>query len=155
MTQAELLAANAHLMARIKPFLTNPLVSTPLTVFFYDEKTSVSRTVTTNEAGHFTMRAALEFIPTHVRVLASENLSVTEEIKITEPKGVSLISDVMIRLSIPLLVLVLEKFSEMHSFVISGILRLMGLKNGTIQCMTWAWASTMSPIHHGKCFLSW
>jgi phosphatidate phosphatase APP1 len=94
MTQAELLVANAHLMARIKPFLTNPLVSTPLTVFFYDEKTSVSRTVTTNEAGHFAMRAALDFVPTHVRVLASENLSVTEEVKITEPKGVSLISDV-------------------------------------------------------------
>jgi len=48
----------------------------------------------TNDAGHFIMRAALDFIPTHVRVLASENLSATEEVKITEPKGVSLISDV-------------------------------------------------------------
>jgi len=94
MSQAELLAANAHLMARIKPFLTNPLVSTPITVFFYDEKTSVSRTVTTNDAGHFIMRAALDFIPTHVRVLASENLSATEEVKIMQPKGVSVISDV-------------------------------------------------------------
>jgi phosphatidate phosphatase APP1 len=94
MTQAELLQANSHLMARLKPFLTNPVVSTPITIFFYDEKISVSRTVTTNEAGHFTMRAALDFVPTHVRVLASEKLSATEEIKITEPKGVSLISDV-------------------------------------------------------------
>jgi phosphatidate phosphatase APP1 len=94
MTQAELLTANSHLMARLRPFMTNPLTSTPITVFFYDEKTSVSRTVTTNEAGHFIMRAALEFVPTHVRVLASENLSATEEVKITEPKGVSLISDV-------------------------------------------------------------
>lgn len=94
MSQAELLAANAHLMARLKPFLTNPLVSTPITIFFYDEKTSVSRTVTTNEAGHFIMRAALDFVPTHVRVLASENLSATEEVKVTQPKGVSVISDV-------------------------------------------------------------
>ena len=94
MSQSELLTANAHLMARLKPFLTNPLVSTPITIFFYDEKTSVSRTVTTNDAGHFTYRAALEFVPTHVRVLASENLSATEEVKITEPKGVSIISDV-------------------------------------------------------------
>jgi phosphatidate phosphatase APP1 len=94
MSQAELLAANAHLMARLKPFLTNPLVSTPITIFFYDEKTSVSRTVTTDDAGHFVYRAALEFVPTHVRVLASENLSATEEVKITEPKGVSIISDV-------------------------------------------------------------
>lgn len=94
MTPAELHTANTHLMARLKPFLTNPLVSTPITVFFYDEKNSVSRTVTTNEAGHFNMRAALEFVPTHVRVLASEGLSAIEEVKITEPKGVSLISDV-------------------------------------------------------------
>jgi phosphatidate phosphatase APP1 len=94
MSQAELMAANVNLMARLKPFLTNPLVSTPITVFFYDENTSVSRTVTTNEAGHFTMRAALDFIPTHVRVLASQELSATEEVKITQPKGVSVISDV-------------------------------------------------------------
>ncbi|TVY53169.1 Phosphatidate phosphatase APP1 [Lachnellula cervina] len=94
MTQAELQTANSHLMARLKPFLTNPLVSIPITVFFYDENTSVSRTVTTNEAGHFNMRAPLEFVPTHIRVLASENLSATEEVKITEPKGVSVISDV-------------------------------------------------------------
>lgn len=94
MSQEELLAANTHLMARLKPFLTNPLVSTPITVFFYDENTSVSRTVTTNDAGHFVMRAALDFIPTHVRVLASEHLSATAEVKITQPKGVSIISDV-------------------------------------------------------------
>ena len=94
MSPVELLAANANLMARLKPFLTNPLVSIPITVFFYDDKTSVSRTVTTNESGHFTMRAALEFIPTHVRVMASEELSATEEVKIMQTKGVSVISDV-------------------------------------------------------------
>lgn len=93
-SQAELLVANANLMARLRPFLTNPLVSAPVTIFFYDENTSVSRTVTTNDAGHFTIRAALDFIPTHVRVLASEQLSATEEVKITQPKGVSVISDV-------------------------------------------------------------
>ncbi|RAL59472.1 hypothetical protein DID88_006588 [Monilinia fructigena] len=65
MTQTELLTANAHLMARLRPFLTNPIVSTAITVFFYDEKHSSSRTIETNEAGHFIMRAALEFVPTH------------------------------------------------------------------------------------------
>lgn len=94
MSPEELATANSHLMARLMPFLTNPLVSTPITIFFYDDKTSQSKTVMTNEAGHFNIRAALDFVPTHVRVLASENLSATEEVKITEPKGVSLISDV-------------------------------------------------------------
>lgn len=94
MSPAELQQANTHLMARIMPFMTNPLVSTPVTIFFYDAKQSISRTVTTNDAGHFIMRASLDFVPTHVRVLASEHLSATEEVKITEPKGVSLITDV-------------------------------------------------------------
>ncbi|KAI9810671.1 MAG: hypothetical protein M1827_006130 [Pycnora praestabilis] len=94
MSPAELSVANAHLMARLKPFLTNPLTSTPITVFFYNEKTSQSRTIVTNEAGHFSLRAALDFVPSNVRVLASENLSAEEEVGITEPAGVSLISDV-------------------------------------------------------------
>jgi phosphatidate phosphatase APP1 len=94
MSPEELAKANTNLMARIMPFMTNPLVSTPITVFFYDDKRSQSKTVTTDESGHFNLRAALDFAPTHVRVLASENLSATEEVKITEPKGVSVISDV-------------------------------------------------------------
>ncbi|KAL8714382.1 MAG: hypothetical protein Q9220_001715 [cf. Caloplaca sp. 1 TL-2023] len=94
MSSAELSLANSHMMLRLKPFLTTPLTSTPLTVFFYNDKTSRSRTIYTNDAGHFNLRAALDFIPTNVRVLASEKLSATEEIHITEPHGVSLISDV-------------------------------------------------------------
>ncbi|KAI4180200.1 MAG: hypothetical protein L6R41_007392, partial [Letrouitia leprolyta] len=94
MSSAELSVANAHMMLRLRPFLTTPLTSTPLTVFFYNSNTSRSRTIYTNEAGHFQLRAALDFIPTNVRILASENLSATEEIHVTEPHGVSLISDV-------------------------------------------------------------
>jgi phosphatidate phosphatase APP1 len=94
MSPEKLATANSHLMARLMPFLTNPVVSTPITIFFYNNKTSQSKTVVTNEAGHFNIRAALDFVPTHVRALASEYLSATEEVKITEPKGVSLISDV-------------------------------------------------------------
>ena len=94
MSQEELAVANGHLMLRLKPFLTTPLVSTPLTVFFYNDDTSKSRTISTNDAGHFTYRAALDFIPTHVRVLASESLSATEQVQITEPTGVSMISDI-------------------------------------------------------------
>ena len=94
MSSEELSIANAHLMVRLKPFLTTPLVSTPLTVFFYNDGTSRSRTITTNEAGHFSLRAALEFVPTNVRVLASDKLSATEPVFITEPKGISMISDI-------------------------------------------------------------
>ncbi|KAL8990972.1 MAG: hypothetical protein Q9169_007980, partial [Polycauliona sp. 2 TL-2023] len=94
MSSEELSTANAHMMLRLKPFLTTPLPSTPLTVFFYNDNTSRSRTIYTNEAGHFNLRAALDFVPTRVRVLASDKLSATDEIHITEPQGVSLITDV-------------------------------------------------------------
>ena len=94
MTSAELSVANAHLMVRLKPFLTTPLAGIPLTVFFYNDQSSRSRTITTNEAGHFTLRAALDFIPSHVRVLASDKLSATEEVRITESNGISMISDI-------------------------------------------------------------
>ncbi|KAI9668530.1 MAG: hypothetical protein M1829_005347 [Trizodia sp. TS-e1964] len=94
MTPEELASANAHLMTRLKPFLTNPLSNTPITVFFYNNNTSQSRSIYTDDAGHFSMRAPLDFIPTHVRVLASDRLSATEEVLITEPSGVSLISDI-------------------------------------------------------------
>ncbi|KAK2000556.1 actin patch protein 1 [Colletotrichum falcatum] len=94
LTDAELSVANANLMARIAPFMTTPLVQLPITVFFYNDEKSASRTVQTNDAGHFILRAALEFVPTHVRILANENLSATQEVKIIEPKGISLISDI-------------------------------------------------------------
>lgn len=94
MTSAELNSANAHMMVRLKPFLSTPLVGTTLTVFFYNDSNSRSQTVTTNEAGHFSLRAALDFIPTNVRVLASDKLSATEEVRISEPTGISMISDI-------------------------------------------------------------
>lgn len=94
MTEAELVLANANLMARIAPFMTNPLVALPVTMFFYNDTSSQSRTILTNDAGHFITRAALDFIPTHVKVLADQDLSAIQEINITEPYGVSLISDV-------------------------------------------------------------
>ncbi|KAL7626098.1 nucleolar DEAD-box protein required for synthesis of 60S ribosomal subunit [Parahypoxylon ruwenzoriense] len=94
LTDAELAVANANLMARIAPFMTTPLVEVPITLFFFNESHAQSRTVTTNDSGHFTIRAALDFVPTHVRVLASEDISYTEPVHIIEPKGVSLISDI-------------------------------------------------------------
>ena len=94
MSPAELGIANAFLAARLKPFLTNPLADTRLTIFFYNENTSQSRSTVTNEAGHFNYRAALDFVPTNIRVLATPNLSASEEVRVTEPKGVSMISDI-------------------------------------------------------------
>lgn len=94
LTEAEMAIANANLMARIAPFMTTPLVAQPITVFFYNEKQSQSRTVLTNDAGHFNVRAALEFEPTHVRVLANESLSTGAEVNMITSQGVSLISDI-------------------------------------------------------------
>ena len=94
MSPAEISVANAHLMARLKPFLHIPLINTPLTVFFYNENTTKSRSITTNESGHFSLRTPLDFIPTSVRVLASDRLSATEEVHVTEPHGISMISDI-------------------------------------------------------------
>ncbi len=94
LTEAELAVANANLMARLGPFLTTPLVQLSVTIFFYNETQSQSRTVATNEAGHFSMRAPLDFVPTHVRVLANEDLSAVELVKVIERRGVSVISDI-------------------------------------------------------------
>ncbi|KAK3682749.1 hypothetical protein B0T22DRAFT_502005 [Podospora appendiculata] len=94
LTETELAVANANLMARIGPFMTTPLVQMPITIFFYNDDRSQSRTVTTNDSGHFIIRAALDFVPTHVRVLANENISATEPVEVIEPQGVSLISDI-------------------------------------------------------------
>ncbi|KAI1378446.1 actin patch protein 1 [Hypoxylon crocopeplum] len=94
LTDAELAVANANLMARIAPFMTTPLVEVPITLFFYNETHAQSRTVKTNDSGHFTIRAALDFLPTHVRVLANEDISCTEPVQVIEPRGVSLISDI-------------------------------------------------------------
>lgn len=90
----EVSLANSWLMQRLKPFMASPLVGVPITMFFFNDDQSQSRTTVTDEFGHFTVRASLPFVPTQVRVLASESLSVTENIHVTEPTGVSLISDI-------------------------------------------------------------
>lgn len=94
LTEAELATANANLMARIAPFLTNPSVSLPITIFFYNDSQSQSRNVLTDDSGHFAIRAPLEFVPTHIKVLVNEGLSTTQQVKYIEPYGVSLISDI-------------------------------------------------------------
>ncbi|KAF2154011.1 hypothetical protein K461DRAFT_292696 [Myriangium duriaei CBS 260.36] len=94
LTAAELAVANTNLMTRLKPFMANPLIGSTVNVFFYNETMSRQKTVTTDSYGHFSFRAPLEFLPTHVRVLVSEGLSLQEEVKIVASKGVSLISDV-------------------------------------------------------------
>ncbi|KAK5175677.1 uncharacterized protein LTR77_000816 [Saxophila tyrrhenica] len=94
MSNAELHMANHHLLTRLKPFMANPLANSPISAFFYNESVSRQHTVYTDASGHFSCRAALDFIPTHVRILAGEKLSATEEVNITSPRGVSMISDI-------------------------------------------------------------
>jgi phosphatidate phosphatase APP1 len=94
MTAAELATANGHLLTRLKPFLASGLAEQPVSAFFYNESISRQRTVYTDASGHFNVRAPLDFIPTHVRVLAGEGFSATEEVNVTTDRGVSLISDI-------------------------------------------------------------
>ena len=94
MSRDELIRSNELLMMRLRPFMTTALANTTITVFFFNDSKSTSKSVTTNDSGHFNVRAALDFVPTQVRVLASENLSATEAVIITESQGISLISDI-------------------------------------------------------------
>ncbi|KAJ6183839.1 hypothetical protein N7519_005140 [Penicillium mononematosum] len=94
LSKDELSMANAHLMERLRPFLTNPVGSMPVTVFFFNDNESKSRNIMTDDSGHFTLRATLPFVPTHIRVLASEDLSVARPIEVIDPVGISLISDI-------------------------------------------------------------
>ncbi|EZF30666.1 hypothetical protein H109_06955 [Trichophyton interdigitale MR816] len=94
MSPEQMAAANAQLMERLTPFLTIPAVNIPVTVFFFNKTQSQSRTISTNASGQFILRASLDFAPTHVRVLAAEHLSATEEVSLSDPGGVSLISDI-------------------------------------------------------------
>ncbi len=94
MSREELIKANEQLMMRLRPFMTTALANTTITVFFFNDSKSISKQVTTNDSGHFNVRAALDFVPAQVRVLASEKLSATEDVIITESQGISLISDI-------------------------------------------------------------
>ncbi|KAL1606719.1 hypothetical protein SLS60_004126 [Paraconiothyrium brasiliense] len=94
MSQSELAEAHARLMARLRHFLAIPMANTPISVFFYNDQISKQRTVYTNPSGHFSISAALDFVPTHIRILASDKLSATEKVTITESQGVSVISDI-------------------------------------------------------------
>ena len=71
MSEAELIAANTNLLSRLGPFLTTPVVQQPVTLFFYNEDRSQSRTVLTTDSGHFVTCASLDFVPTHVRILVA------------------------------------------------------------------------------------
>ncbi|EXJ55229.1 hypothetical protein A1O7_08155 [Cladophialophora yegresii CBS 114405] len=94
MSRDQLAAANELLLTRLGPFMSMPTAHVPITVFFYNKEKSISKSVTTDDSGHFNLRAALDFIPDQVRVLASEKLSAVEDVIITDHAGVSLISDI-------------------------------------------------------------
>ena len=86
--------ANNLLMSRLQLFMATPSANVPVSVFFYNEERSRQKITYTDNAGHFTLRAPLGFVPTHVRVLAGEALFATERVNVIEPKGISLISDI-------------------------------------------------------------
>lgn len=93
---AEVASAHAALAARLAPFMHRPIPNARITITFSDEssESSQSFTVLTSETGHFSFQEDLPFIPTTVRVIASEKISATEDVIIHEPTGISLISDI-------------------------------------------------------------
>ncbi|CUS08560.1 unnamed protein product [Tuber aestivum] len=86
--------AHNALMSRLAPFMHRPIASVPVTIFLYNSNMSQSRTLRTSDAGHFFTRIALPFIPTHVKVLASETLSANERVVLHRAEGFSVISDI-------------------------------------------------------------
>ena len=94
MSRDELADANKTLMERLGPFLAQPIADVPVSVFFYNEERSQLRNIFTDELGHFYVRTGLRFVPTHIRVLAFENLSLSKEVRVVQPAGVSMISDI-------------------------------------------------------------
>ena len=97
MSAAQLRAANEALEERIAPFTHTPARGLPVSIFFYDAVNDIQaerRSLLTQENGHFSCSAALPFVPTHVRVLASETLSATEPVTAQPPCGISVISDI-------------------------------------------------------------
>ncbi|OAP64963.1 hypothetical protein AYL99_00935 [Fonsecaea erecta] len=94
MSREELSAANELLLTRLKPFMSMPTAHARLTVIFFNQDKSTSKSVTTDESGHFNLRAALDFIPDQVRVIASDKLSAVEDVIVTQSKGISLVSDI-------------------------------------------------------------
>lgn len=85
---------HAELLARLTPFMHQPLPNQLISVFIYNEKTSTSRRIETCERGHFSLRASVDFVPTDIRVFVSDKLSMSEPVKLLEKNGVSLISDI-------------------------------------------------------------
>lgn len=97
MSAAQLRAANEAFEERIAPFTHIPARGRPVSIFFYDVANNIQaqrRSLLTQENGHFRCSAALPFVPTHVRVLASETLSATEPVTVQPPRGISVISDI-------------------------------------------------------------
>ena len=94
LSKDQMTMANAQLLERLRPFLTNPIAGLGVMAFFFNEEQSISRTLQTDESGHFILRAPLPFVPTHVRVLASEDLCAAKPIQLIEPVGISVISDI-------------------------------------------------------------
>ncbi|CAZ82251.1 unnamed protein product [Tuber melanosporum] len=92
--QPDASAAHNALISRLAPFMHRPIPSVPITLFFYNSKMSLSRRLRTSDAGHFFTRVALPFMPTHIKVLASETLSANEKVVLHRAEGFSVISDI-------------------------------------------------------------
>lgn len=95
LSRAEIEQLHYAMQARLSPFLTTPAFHMPLTVFLYNATDAQSTTLRTDNLGHFAVRKPISFFPTHVRVLAGEELCAEEEIRYINPEsGISLISDI-------------------------------------------------------------
>ncbi|KAK9473449.1 uncharacterized protein V1510DRAFT_402466 [Dipodascopsis tothii] len=88
--------ADKALQERIAPFISQPLAHEVVTIQVGSTATENYSTynVLTTDSGHFGVRLRLNYDPAIVVVECGENLVSIEEVKIVEPFGVSMISDI-------------------------------------------------------------
>lgn len=88
--------ADKALQERIAPFISQPVAREIVTIQVGSTATENYSTynVITTDSGHFGVRLRLNYDPAILVVECGENLVSLEEVKIVEPYGVSLISDI-------------------------------------------------------------
>ncbi|KAK9475762.1 hypothetical protein V1514DRAFT_299958 [Lipomyces japonicus] len=88
--------AEKSLQERIAPFISRPISQAGITIHVGSTETEEYSTysVVTTDSGHFGVRLRLMYEPAIACVECGEGLIAVEEVKVIEPYGVSLISDI-------------------------------------------------------------
>ncbi|KAK9465717.1 hypothetical protein V1512DRAFT_265230 [Lipomyces arxii] len=93
---ASMYDAEKAMQERIAPFISRPMAQEVITIHVGSTETEEYSTynVITTDSGHFGVRLRLNYMPAIACVEVGEDLIAVEEVKVIEPYGVSLISDI-------------------------------------------------------------